>query len=166
MKHKRRQERSFPSTMREKYYCFLSFILENFKVIGTPLYFRAIFTKGSNFRDNMFAFQGDKALSKIWSSSKGNSLLLEKQILSYLWEEFVLFLAVLENSVLPMGWDSSHAALKWRQNSKFQKLGHLIWATTKNTELCSKKVVMRRKMSKTKKLRVINNDFNWQRLEK
>ena len=23
--------------------------------------------------------------------------------------EFVLFLAVLENSVLPMGWDSSHA---------------------------------------------------------
>ena len=26
--------------------------------------------------------------------------------------EFVLFLAVLENSVLPMGWDSSHATLK------------------------------------------------------
>ena len=25
--------------------------------------------------------------------------------------EFVLFLAVLENSVLPMGWDSSHATL-------------------------------------------------------
>ena len=26
--------------------------------------------------------------------------------------EYVLFLAVLENSVLPMGWDSSHATLK------------------------------------------------------
>ena len=26
--------------------------------------------------------------------------------------EFVLFLAVLEKSVLPMGWDSSHATLK------------------------------------------------------
>ena len=26
--------------------------------------------------------------------------------------EFVLFSAVLENSVLPMGWDSSHATLK------------------------------------------------------
>ena len=25
--------------------------------------------------------------------------------------DFVLFLAVLENSVLPMGWDSSHATL-------------------------------------------------------
>ena len=31
--------------------------------------------------------------------------------------EFVLFLAVLENAVLPMGWDSSHGTLKVR--SKF-----------------------------------------------
>ena len=31
--------------------------------------------------------------------------------------EFVLFLAVLQNSVLPMGLDSSHATLKWRKKS-------------------------------------------------
>ena len=29
--------------------------------------------------------------------------------------EFVLFLVVLQNSVLPMGLDSSHATLKWRK---------------------------------------------------
>ena len=34
--------------------------------------------------------------------------------------EFVLFLALLINSVLPMGWDSSHETLIWRKSHRSQ----------------------------------------------
>ena len=46
--------------------------------------------------------------------------------------EFVLFLAVLENSVLPMGWDSSRETLC--QNTKFQK-SRDFRTTTKKREM-------------------------------
>ena len=44
--------------------------------------------------------------------SDGTRVLSKLINLSYLLTEFVLFLTVLENFVMPMGLDSSHATLK------------------------------------------------------
>ena len=53
---------------------------------------------------------------------------------------FFLFLAMLENSVLPMGWDCSHATLKVTSNLKFSEVTSLLH-THENTELRSDKIV-------------------------
>ena len=46
-----------------------------------------------------------------------------------------------ENSVLPKGWDSSHATLKVAQNSEFQKESQL-YAPTRYTDWHSERVVI------------------------
>ena len=57
----------------------------------------------------------------------------------------------MEISVLPIGWDSSDATLKWRQNSEFQKWRQFC-TITQNSKWRSEKVVKRRKMSKWKEM--------------
>ena len=62
--------------------------------------------------------------------------------------EFGLFLAMLEHSVSPMGWDISHATLKLISELQVTPF----FTITRNTEWRLGKVVMRRKRLKNKEM--------------
>ena len=70
--------------------------------------------------------------------------------------EFVLFLAVLGNSVLPMGWDSSHATL----NNDVRTLNFRSDITFAPLQNKKPKSLCDVKCQKRKEWQIINNNFN------
>ena len=62
--------------------------------------------------------------------------------------EFVLFLVVLENPVLPMGFYSSHAEVKSNNRTLNYRIDIFFESPRKTPNDVRKKVVMQRKMSK------------------